>query len=99
MVKKMATKTKLPKSAIIVLDHLSHKGPQSPQDISSRTNMPLRTVTFALKKLLGAKFCKRIPNLQDMRRPLYAINRSRHQDVRETLASVRARETLRLKRV
>ncbi|MBD3407717.1 MAG: hypothetical protein GF411_16485 [Candidatus Lokiarchaeota archaeon] len=95
----MTTKTKLPKSAIIVLDHLKSGGPQSPQDISSRTKMPLRTVTFALKRLLKIKFCKRIPNLLDMRRPLYAVDGSKKHDVRETLETVRAQETLRIKRV
>ena len=66
--------THLPKSAVIVLRHLVRKGPMSPVDISQTASLAPRTVSHALKRLLDDKLCKKIPNLQDMRRPLYTPN-------------------------
>jgi DNA-binding MarR family transcriptional regulator len=64
----------LPPSAIVVLQNLRHRGPMSPNDISTGTKLPRRTVSFALKMLLEFRLIKRIPNLMDMRRPLYVTN-------------------------
>jgi hypothetical protein len=46
----------------------------SPGQISIKEKLPLRTVSYALRKLLGWKLLRRIPNLHDMRKPLYGIN-------------------------
>ena len=62
----------LPGSAMTVLLSLKTSGPMCPRDISHRTKLPLRTVSFALKQLLMHHLIKKIPNLQDMRRPLYS---------------------------
>jgi len=72
----------LTKSAVDVLSHLASAGPMSPNDITESAEIPPRTVSHALKRLLRHKLCKKIPNLQDMRRPLYAPN---HERVREFL--------------
>jgi len=64
----------LPKSAVIVLRHLDTGGPMCPVDISQTANLAPRTVSHALKRLVNDSLCKKIPNLQDMRRPLYVPN-------------------------
>ena len=65
----------LPRSALVVLDTLNKSGPLPPKEISKKANLPLRTVTFALKRLLTSQLCRRVPNLSDMRRPLYCADR------------------------
>jgi hypothetical protein len=66
--------SEFPKSTLLVIDALKTNGPMAPRDISKTAEIPLRTVTFALKKLLSWKVCRRIPNLNDMRRPLYVVD-------------------------
>ena len=60
-----------PKSAIAILGALVHEGPMCPLEISETLNMAPRTVSFALRTLLGHKLLRKIPNLNDMRRPKY----------------------------
>jgi DNA-binding MarR family transcriptional regulator len=72
----------LPRSAIIVLDRLTSEGPMTPKAISSRVDLAPRTVSFALRKLMGQKLCKKIPNLTDMRQPLYAADMERAKELR-----------------
>jgi DNA-binding MarR family transcriptional regulator len=64
---------RLPKSAIRVLTFLTKKGPHPPRVISKEADVPLRTVTFALDRLVETNLCAKIPNLGDMRRTLYAV--------------------------
>lgn len=45
-----------------------------PQDISECSSLAPRTVSFALRRLVKAKLAKKVPNLADMRRPLYTPN-------------------------
>ena len=63
-----------PKSAMAILRVLINKGPMCPLEISETLNMAPRTVSFALRTLLGRQLLKRIPNLHDMRRPKYHVN-------------------------
>lgn len=72
----------LPRSAIIVLDRLTSEGPMTPKAISSIVDLAPRTVSFALRKLMGQKLCKKIPNLTDMRQPLYAADMERAKELR-----------------
>jgi DNA-binding MarR family transcriptional regulator len=65
---------------MIVLDRLTHEGPMTPKDISNRVNLAPRTVSFALRKLVGHELCRKIPNLQDMRQPLYLANLERAKE-------------------
>lgn len=72
----------LPRSAIIVLDRLTTEGPMTPKAISKRVDLAPRTVSFALRKLMGQSLCKKIPNLSDMRQPLYAADLERAKALR-----------------
>ncbi|MDF1538684.1 MAG: MarR family transcriptional regulator [Candidatus Thorarchaeota archaeon] len=63
----------IPKSARIVLHSLATTGPMSPKEISNKSELPLRTVSFALRRLTSQRILRRIPNLQDMRQPLYLL--------------------------
>ena len=64
----------LPKSAFVVLDYLVKDGPLSPHDISKKSQLAPRTVSYALRKLIKTRLCKKTANLHDMRRPLYSPN-------------------------
>jgi DNA-binding MarR family transcriptional regulator len=72
----------LPRSAIIVLDRLTNDGPMTPKDLSDKVNLAPRTVSFALRKLMGQDLCKKIPNLRDMRQPLYLADAEKAQELR-----------------
>ena len=70
----MQSLIRLPKSALRVLTLLTRQGPLPPRVISKQADVPLRTVTFALDRLVETDLCAKIPNLGDMRRTLYAVN-------------------------
>ncbi len=72
----------LPRSAIIVLDRLVSEGPMTPKDITEKVPLAPRTVSFALRKLMGQKLCRKIPNLRDMRQPLYMVDMERAKELR-----------------
>lgn len=56
---------------IVILQGLEEEGPMSPKEISENLKIPLRTVTRNLRILRKKNLCRKIPNLQDMRSPLY----------------------------
>ena len=70
-----------PKSAMAILGALMNHGPMCPLEISEKLDMAPRTVSFALRKLLGHQLLKRIPNLNDMRRPKYHINKETAKEI------------------
>ncbi len=72
----------LPRSAIIVLHRLQIDGPMTPKDISEKVDLAPRTVSFALRKLVRHKLCHKVPNLQDMRQPLYYVDAERARELR-----------------
>ena len=72
----------LPRSAVIVLDRLTSEGPLTPKDLSTKVNLAPRTVSFALRKLMRQKLCKKIPNLRDMRQPLYLADAEKAKQLR-----------------
>ncbi|MEM4736146.1 MAG: MarR family transcriptional regulator [Candidatus Thorarchaeota archaeon] len=72
----------LPRSAIIVLDKLQTYGPMTPKELSSKVDLAPRTVSFALRKLVGRDLCRKIPNLNDMRQPLYSVNADRIRELK-----------------
>ncbi|MGY5862695.1 MAG: helix-turn-helix domain-containing protein [Candidatus Thorarchaeota archaeon] len=72
----------LPRSAIIVLNHLSIDGPMTPKDLSKKVDLAPRTVSFALRKLMGQQLCRKVPNLNDMRQPLYLADTVKAKEVR-----------------
>ncbi len=77
----MLPSVRLPKSALHILQFLSKTGPQTPRVISKEANVPLRTVTFALDRLIDTDLCAKVPNLGDMRRTLYVVNHERARAV------------------
>jgi len=85
----MFTPNDLPKSALLVLDHLTEHGPMAPRDLSRESKMPLRTVTFALKKLVRHRLLRKVPNLMDMRKPLYHANVERIREVEAEIERLR----------
>jgi DNA-binding MarR family transcriptional regulator len=78
----MSVPVNLTKSTLIVLDKLDKEGPMSPQDLAKSSGLAMRTVTLALKTLLNGKFCRRTPNLSDMRKPLYYVDIERVRELR-----------------
>jgi DNA-binding MarR family transcriptional regulator len=70
-----------PKSAIAILGALIRDGPMCPTELSEKLNMAPRTVSFALRKLLGRQLLRKIPNLCDMRRPKYHANLDAAKDL------------------
>lgn len=67
----------LPRSAIVVLAELVREGPLTPSELVKKSDLAARTVSYALKRLRGHKLCKRLPNLEDMRQPLYFVDKVR----------------------
>ena len=81
-VDKLSINFDLPRSAIIVLNHLAVDGPMTPKDLSKTVDLAPRTVSFALRKLMGHKLCRKVPNLNDMRQPLYLADTVRAKEIR-----------------
>jgi len=83
----------LPNSALIVLSSLTSEGPMTPKTIIKKIKMPSRTITYALQTLVKEQIVKKIPNLLDMRQPIYHVNLER---VKELRLSFRVDQVLRL---
>jgi DNA-binding MarR family transcriptional regulator len=95
----MFTPNDLPRSALIVLDHLAQHGPMAPRDLSRESQMPLRTVTFALKKLVRHRLLRKVPNLMDMRKPLYHANVERIREVEAEIERLRLMVGLQMRAI
>lgn len=78
------------KSAVRVFFKLARDGPMCPHDIIQSAGLAPRTVTHALRQLLDNKLCKKIPNLRDMRKPLYCVDKMRVKEVERELEKVHA---------
>lgn len=79
----------LPKSALVVLDHIVADGPLAPREISRKFDVPLRTVTFAIKKLVNLGLLRKVPNLMDMRKPQYHTNNQRIHELHDIIELLR----------
>jgi DNA-binding MarR family transcriptional regulator len=79
----------VPKSALLVLDHLTKNGPMAPRDIARESKIPLRTVTYALHKLIQQKLLRKVPNLMDMRKQLYHLDQERIRAVEKEINQLR----------
>ncbi|TFF83744.1 hypothetical protein EU524_01955 [Candidatus Thorarchaeota archaeon] len=86
-------------SALVVLDHIAADGPKAPRDISRQYKVPLRTVTFALKKLMKLKLLRKVPNLMDMRRPLYHLDDGRVRELEDIIETVRVQTGIHLRAI
>ena len=95
----MFTPNDLPRSALILLDHLTEHGPMAPRDLSKKSKIPLRTVTFALKKLVGHSLLRKVPNLMDMRKPLYHANVERIREVEAEIERIRLMVGLQMRAI
>jgi len=78
------------RSTLIVLNQLTTTGPMCPDQIITKSGLSPRSVTYALKDLLRFKICRRVPNLNDMRKPLYEVDRERMQDIERQIEVGRA---------
>ncbi|MGY5852633.1 MAG: hypothetical protein RTU92_03615 [Candidatus Thorarchaeota archaeon] len=87
----------MPKSALLVLDHVACEGPSAPREIAMCCEVPLRTVSFALKRLREHDLLVRVPNLEDMRTPMYRVNQERVKEMRQSLRDLRIRAGLHLR--
>lgn len=95
----MFTPNDLPRSALILLDHITEHGPMAPRDLSKKSKIPLRTVTFALQKLVTQKLLRKVPNLMDMRKPLYHPNIDRIREVEAEIEKLRIMTGLHMRAI
>lgn len=79
----------IPRSALMVLDHLTENGPMAPRDLSRSSKIPLRTVTFALEKLLKQNLLRKVPHLMDMRKQLYHLDPERIRAIENDIDHLR----------
>ncbi len=89
----------IPKSALILLAHLDEKEPMAPRQMSRKFNIPLRTVSFALKRLREYELIVRVPNLIDMRQPLYQINSEEVRQLRKTLEEIKVKAAMHIRAI
>lgn len=87
----------LTKSAIIIMHHLKVDGPMSPKQIAAKSQIPARTVSFALRTLIKQKICRKVPNLLDMRQPTYHLNDEMVKDIRAHIMKIQAELGIHLK--
>ena len=78
----------LTRSTLIVLDKLSSEGPMCPAEIAEKSGLAMRTVTLALKTLQSGRLCRKVPNLLDMRKPLYHTNPEKIQEIQRNVANL-----------
>lgn len=84
----MLSSLRISKSAVIVFFKLAKDGPMCPNEIIQTAGMPPRTVTHALRQLVDSKLCKRIPNLNDMRKPLYYVDKRKAMEIERELEQI-----------
>ena len=71
----------LPNSAILVLGSLATEGPMTPKTIIEKVGLAPRTISFALRTLVREQVIQKIPNLADMRQPIYHVNMKRVKEL------------------
>ena len=95
----MFTPNDIPRSALIILDHIEEHGPAAPRDLSKKTKVPLRTVTFALQKLVRQQLLRKTPNFMDMRKTLYHANNERIRELQADLERLRVLTGLHMRAI
>ncbi len=73
--------TELSAGVLTVLQVIADHGPISPHVICDKVDLSPRTVTLALSTLTEKKICRKVPNLADMRKPLYVIDPKKSKDI------------------
>ncbi len=86
----MSLPARFRRSTLIVLDQLTVGGPMYPNQIIEKSGLSPRSVTYALKTLLRFKICRRVPNLNDMRKPLYHLDQERMRNIERQIEIGRA---------
>ena len=62
----------------------------APRDIARGSKIPLRTVTYALHKLIQQRLLRKVPNLMDMRKQMYHLDHERIRAVEKDIRQLRA---------
>jgi DNA-binding MarR family transcriptional regulator len=75
--------TQLSAGVLTVLQIIAAHGPISPHEICDKVELSPRTVTLALCTLTESHICKKIPNLADMRKPLYIMDNMQARSILE----------------
>ena len=68
--------TKLPESAIKLLIYLEEHGKKTQKEIIHELNLPIRSVRYAIRRLIEQGYINKMPNLFDMRSVFYEISES-----------------------
>ena len=71
----------LPNSAMLVLGSLAAEGPMTPKTIIEKVGLAPRTISFALRTLVREQVIRKIPNLSDMRQPIYHVDMERVKEL------------------
>lgn len=71
----------LPNSAILVLGSLAAEGPMTPKTIIEKVGLAPRTISFALRTLVREQVIRKMPNLSDMRQPIYHVDMERVKEL------------------
>ena len=98
MVTGMSLAINLTKSTLIVLDKLTSEGPMYPAEIAKKSGLAMRTVTLALKSLQSGHLCRKVPNLLDMRKPMYHIDQEKVSELQRNQEIWRSMANLHLPR-
>ncbi|MFX0113997.1 MAG: hypothetical protein ACFFB3_05585 [Candidatus Hodarchaeota archaeon] len=69
-----------PRSIQLTFQALREDSPLNLDALTERTNLPKRTVRFAIGRLRASNLVKRVPDLEDLRRGLYAVSNSVFSD-------------------
>ncbi|MHA1480395.1 MAG: MarR family transcriptional regulator [Candidatus Thorarchaeota archaeon] len=84
-------------SALAVLHELATKGPMTPKQIRQEVTLSPRSVSDALRRLSTRHLCKKVPNLSDMRQPLYCVESIKMKELHISLPQIRAMTSIYLK--
>jgi len=98
LVKRMSLPINLTKSTLIVLDKLATEGPMYPAELAKKSGLAMRTVTLALKTLQIGNLCKKVPNLQDIRKPLYHADQEKVRELQRNMEIWRSMVNLQVPR-
>ena len=97
-VTRMSLPINLTKSTLIVLNKLTSEGPMYPAEIAKKSGLAMRTVTLALKTLQSGHLCRKVPNLLDMRKPMYHIDQEKVSELQRNMEIWRSMANLHLPR-
>ncbi|MHA1882324.1 MAG: MarR family transcriptional regulator [Candidatus Thorarchaeota archaeon] len=98
MVKNMSS-AGLSLSALAVLHELVTKGPMTPKQIRQKVTLSPRSVSDALRRLTVKQICRKVPNLHDMRQPLYCVESLKVKELHISINQIRAMTSIYLKMV